>query len=101
MSTDPIASPIPCSPPGRLLESVLNRALALDAHKRGQLAALQGGALASELRSMNRHCRIGRADRLRVGPHWQAPADLNLRANTGSLLAFALRRGDSILPPGR
>jgi ubiquinone biosynthesis protein UbiJ len=41
------------------------------------------------------------ADGLRVGPHWEGPSDLNLRAGPGSLLAFALRRGDSILPPGK
>jgi len=87
---------------GRLLESALNRALALDAHTRGQLAALQGRRIGIELRSINLALAVSvDADRLRVGPHWQAPADLNLRASPGSLLAFALRRGDSILPPGK
>jgi ubiquinone biosynthesis protein UbiJ len=35
-----------------------------------------------------------RDGRLQVGPHWEAPGDLNLHASPGSLLAFALRRGD-------
>jgi ubiquinone biosynthesis protein UbiJ len=39
---------------------------------------------------------------LRVGPHWQTAGNLNLRAAPGSLLAFALRRGDeSLAPPGK
>jgi len=88
---------------GRLLEEVLNRALGLDPEMRTQLAPLEGRRVGVELKSANLALCIHVHDgHLRVGPHWQQAADLGLRATPGSLLAFALRRGeDSSLPPGK
>jgi ubiquinone biosynthesis accessory factor UbiJ len=87
---------------GRLLEAALNRALALDASTRERLAALEGHRIGIELRGMHLALAVSVRDSvLRVGPHWEIDRDLNLRASPGSLLAFALRRGDSILPPGK
>ena len=87
---------------GRALEAALNRALALDAEARKQLAALEGRRIGVELRGVNLALAIAVRDgRLTVGPHWESPGDLNLRASPGSLLAFALRRGDDSSPaPG-
>ena len=103
MSADPTRQPNPLlARLGRLLEAALNRALALDEHTRGQLGALEGRRIGIELRGANLGLAVSvKAGRLSVGPHWDAPGDLNLRASPGSLLAFALRRGDSILPPGK
>ncbi len=87
---------------GRLLEAALNRALALDEPTRERLGALEGRRIGIELRGANLALALSvREGRLRVGPHWDAPADLNMRASPGSLLAFALRRSDSTLPPGK
>lgn len=80
---------------GRALEAALNRGVALDADMRGQLAGLEGRRIGVELRGANLALAITvREGRLQVGPHWDAPGDLNLHASPGSLLAFALRRGD-------
>lgn len=88
---------------GRLLESALNRALDLDADTRGDLRALEGRRVGIELHGVNLALAVAVKDgRLSVGPHWEQPSELNLRASPGSLLAFALRRGDdSPLPPGK
>jgi ubiquinone biosynthesis protein UbiJ len=88
---------------GRLLEAALNRALALDAETRERLSALEGRRIGIELRGANLALAVSvRAGRLCVGPHWEASGDLNLRASPGSLVAFALRRGEnSALPPGK
>lgn len=87
---------------GRALEAALNRGLALDGEARNQLAGLEGRRIGIELRGVNLALAIAVRDgRLTVGPHWESPGDLNLRASPGSLLAFALRRGgDSPAPPG-
>jgi ubiquinone biosynthesis protein UbiJ len=80
---------------GRALEAVLNRALALDAQARAQVGALDGRRIGITLHGTPLALAIDVRDgRLRVGPHWQAPGDLELRAGPGSLLAFALRRGE-------
>jgi ubiquinone biosynthesis protein UbiJ len=80
---------------GRALEAALNRGVALDADMRDQLAGLEGRRIGIELRGANLALAISVRDgRLQVGPHWEAPGDLNLHASPGSLLAFALRRGD-------
>lgn len=80
---------------GRALEAALNRGVALDAEMRNQLAGLEGRRIGIELRGVNLALAITARDgRLQVGPHWDAPGDLNLHASPGSLLAFALRRGD-------
>jgi ubiquinone biosynthesis protein UbiJ len=88
---------------GGLLEGALNRALDLDEETRTRLGALEGRRIGVELRGFNLALAIRVADgRLHVGPHWEHPGDLNLRATPGSLLAMALRRGDeSLLPPGK
>ena len=88
---------------GRALEATLNRGLALDTDMAGQLAGLEGRRIGVQLRGANLALAISvRNGRLQVGPHWEAPSDLNLHAGPGSLLAFALRRGDDASPaPGR
>ena len=80
---------------GRLLEAALNRAVALDDETQARLAGLEGRRIGIELRGTPLALAISvDGGRLRVGPHWQGASDLNLRAAPGSLLAFALRRGD-------
>ena len=80
---------------GRLLEAALNRAVALDDETQARLGGLEGRRVGIELRGTPLALAISvDGGRLRVGPHWQAASDLNLRAAPGSLLAFALRRGD-------
>jgi len=80
---------------GRLLEAALNRAVALDDETQARLAGLEGRRIGIELRGTPLALAISvDGGKLRVGPHWQAASDLNLRAAPGSLLAFALRRGD-------
>ena len=88
---------------GRLLEAALDRALALDDETRSRLAALHGRSIGVELRGTPLALAITvEQDRLRVGPHWGAPGDLNVRAAPGSLAAFALRRGGGApLPSGK
>lgn len=88
---------------GRLLEAVLNRALSLDEPTRAQLGTLEGRRVGIELTGTPLALAIEvHEGRLRVGPHWQTAGNLNLRAAPGSLLAFALRRGDeSLVPPGK
>jgi ubiquinone biosynthesis protein UbiJ len=84
---------------GRALEAALNRGLALDADMRSQLAGFEGRRIGVELRGAKLALAITVHDgRLRVGPHWDAPGDLNLHASPGSLLAFALRRSDEVPP---
>ncbi len=88
---------------GGLLESALNRALALDPAAQARIAALEDRRIGVELRGIGLALAISVSDgRLRVGPHWEQSSDLNLRAAPASLLAFALRRGDDApLPPGK
>ena len=88
---------------GRALEAAINRGLALDPGTREQLAKLDGRRIGVELKPLDIALAITvDGDRLRVGPHWRAERDLNLRASPASLLAFAFRRGDdSVLPPGK
>lgn len=88
---------------GRLLEAVLNRALSLDEPTRAQLGTLEGRRVGIELTGTPLALAIEvHEGRVRVGPHWQTAGNLNLRAAPGSLLAFALRRGDeSLVPPGK
>ena len=88
---------------GKVLEAAINQALALDPGTREQLAKLDGRRIGVEFRPLDLAMAITvDGDKLRVGPHWQADRDLNLRASPASLLAFALRRGDdSVMPPGK
>lgn len=99
MNEDRQPSPL-LAPLGRLLEAALNRALDLDAATRAQLGALEGRRVGIELRGTPIALAVEVRDgKLQVGPHWQAPADLDVRGGPGSLLAFALRRGDAAGPP--
>jgi ubiquinone biosynthesis accessory factor UbiJ len=87
---------------GGALEVALNRGVGLDADMSSRLAGLEGKRIGIQLRGANLALAISVRDgRLRVGPHWEAPGDLNLHASPGSLLAFALRRGEDSSPPGR
>lgn len=88
---------------GTLLAAALNRALALDPPSHAAVGALEGRRIGVQLRGLDLALAINVRDgKLVVGPHWQAPTDLNLHASPASLLAFALRRGDSSpLPPGK
>ncbi|MBS0571009.1 MAG: SCP2 sterol-binding domain-containing protein [Proteobacteria bacterium] len=88
---------------GALLEGALHGALALDPQIAATLAPLEGRRVGVELRGVNLALAIAVRDgKLRVGPHWQATPDLNVRAAPASLLAFALRRGDDMpVPPGK
>jgi ubiquinone biosynthesis protein UbiJ len=88
---------------GRTLEKVLNQVLQLDSDACARIAALEGRRVGIQLRGLDIALAISVQDgRLKIGPHWDAPSDLDLRAAPGSLLAFALRRGeDSPLPPGK
>ena len=88
---------------GGLLESAINRAVALDPETRERLVRLDGRRVGIELRPLDLALALTvDGDRLRVGPHWENTRDLNLRASPASLLAFALRRGDdSVMPPGK
>jgi ubiquinone biosynthesis accessory factor UbiJ len=87
---------------GRALELALDRIVALDAQTRARLVALEGRRIGVDLRGTGLALAIQVRDgRLRVGPHWEKSADLNLRAAPASLLAFALRRDDDAMPPGK
>jgi ubiquinone biosynthesis protein UbiJ len=88
---------------GQALEAAINRGLSLDPDTREQLAKLDGRRIGVEFKPLDVALAITvDGERLRVGPHWQAERDLNLRASPASLLAFALRRGDdSVLQPGK
>lgn len=88
---------------GRVLERVLERAVALDEETRSRLAGLEGRRVGVDLRGTPLALAIGvEGGRLVVGPLREAPADLGVRATPGSLLAFVLRgAGDAALPPGK
>ena len=81
---------------GRALESALNRGLALDKEAANALRGLEGHRVGIELQGLGLALAVRVTNgRLHVGPHWEAERDLNLRAAPGSLLAFALKRGDA------
>ncbi len=88
---------------GRALESVLNRAVALDDETQQRLTALNGRAIAIDFSGIGVAMRIAvENDRLHVGPAFTTDADLKLRASPASFLAMALRRGESnSLPAGK
>jgi ubiquinone biosynthesis accessory factor UbiJ len=88
---------------GGLLQSALNRALALDPDTRAQLARLDGRALSVEFRDTPLALRLAVAgERLEVGPAFAADSQLRVAATPGSLLGLLLRRGDdAALAPGK
>jgi ubiquinone biosynthesis protein UbiJ len=88
---------------GRLLQSALNRAIALDPDTRSQLRRLDGRALSVTFTNTPLALRLAVADeRLEVGPAFGGDSALRVAATPGSLLALALRRGDdAALAPGK
>jgi ubiquinone biosynthesis protein UbiJ len=87
---------------GRALQAVLDRALGLDPELRAQLGALEGRRLALELSGTGLALALTVKDRrFEVGPHWEREGDLSVKATPGSLLAFALRRGDDAPATGK
>ncbi len=88
---------------GRLLQSALNRALALDPDTRSQLQRLDGRALSVTFTNTPLALRLAvSGDRLEVGPAFGGDSALRVAATPGSLIALALRRGDdAALAPGK
>lgn len=87
---------------GRLLQSVLNRAVALDAETRSELRRLDGRAVSVDFSGTPFKLRLAVAgDRLEVGPADSGDSQLRVAASPGSLLGLALRRGDNAMAPGK
>lgn len=89
---------------GRALETVLNRAVALDADTRTRLAALDGRAVSLTVAGTPLALRVQvEQGALRVGPAFAGDSALRVSATPGSLLSLALRRGggESAIPPGK
>jgi ubiquinone biosynthesis protein UbiJ len=85
---------------GRLLQTALNRTLALDPDAAQRLAALEGRALSVHLRGPELALTLGVQDgALTVGPP-AADAALRVGLTPGALLKLALARGDGALAPG-
>lgn len=87
---------------GRVLEGALNRALDLDVETRQRLSMLEGRRIGVQLRGTNVALAIRVDDeRLRVGPHWEATPELNLRAAPGGLISMLMRRDEDDTPVGQ
>jgi ubiquinone biosynthesis accessory factor UbiJ len=88
---------------GRALEALLNRVLALDEESAQRIAALEGRAIAIEIRQPALALRLlVEGGRLRVGPAFEGDSQLRLSATVGSFLSMALRRdASSPLPAGK
>jgi ubiquinone biosynthesis accessory factor UbiJ len=88
---------------GRLLQSALNRALALDPETRGQLKRLDGRALSVTFTNTPLALRLAvSGETLEVGPAFGGDSALRVATTPGSLIAMALRRGDdAALAPGK
>lgn len=85
---------------GRLLETALNHALALDAATAERVAALDGRSVQVHLRGPELQFRVAVAgDRLVVGPATDA-ASLRVAASPGALLGMALAHGQATAPGG-
>jgi ubiquinone biosynthesis protein UbiJ len=86
---------------GRALQTALNHTLSLDADTQHQLAALDGRSIQLHLRGPELALAVTVAGtRLQVGPP-QETSQLRVAASPGSLLAMALRRGDTGAAPGQ
>jgi len=88
---------------GRLLESVLHRAISLDPETRDRMSALEGRAIAMTFKGTGLAMRlVVDAGRLRVGPADADVSALSLAATPGTLLSMLLRRGDeAAMAPGQ
>lgn len=88
---------------GRLLQSALNRALALDPETRGQLRRLDGRALSVTFTDTPLALRLAvSGETLEVGPAFGGDSALRVAATPGSLIGLLLRRGDdAALAPGK
>lgn len=87
---------------GGLLESALNRAIALDADTAARIRALDGRALTVDFSNTPFALRLAvDGERLRVGPAFEGASALRVAATPGALLAMALRRGDDGAAPGK
>lgn len=81
---------------GRLLEAALNRLVDLDPETRERLRTLDGRAVTLEPGTGLPALRIAvERDQLRVGPGFGGESALRVNATPGSLLAMALRRGET------
>lgn len=91
------------APLGRALESVINRALALDPESLARIDALNGRRIELHLDAPKLAMRIEvDGHRLRVGPAKPSDEpDLSLRATAGALLAQLLPSRSSTTPAGR
>jgi ubiquinone biosynthesis protein UbiJ len=88
---------------GRLLETALNRALALDAETRAALAPLDGQRLQLHLESppLAMELRVD-GEALRVGPARGDEPDLSVRAGIGALLGqLPLLKSSGAAPVGK
>ncbi|RMH93156.1 SCP2 domain-containing protein [Lysobacter pythonis] len=91
-------------PAGRALQTALNRALALDADTRAELAALDGRGVELHLASPPLALRVTvTGDALEIGPVAEdARTDLSVRATLGGLLRqLPMLRGEDASPVGR
>jgi len=89
---------------GRLLEAVLNRALALDPDTRAALDALDGQRVRLDLESPPLALELAvQGETLRVGPPREAEPDLAVRAGLGALLGALpfLKAAGSGAPVGK
>lgn len=90
---------------GRALEQALARAVALDPVSAERIAALEGRRVELHLRGPDLALAVRVQDgRLRVGQvssQDTSGAALRVSASPGSLLAMALRRGDTDVAPGQ
>lgn len=87
---------------GGLLESALNRAIALDPDTAARIRALDGRALTVDFANTPFALRlVVDGERLRVGPAFEGTSALRVAATPGALLAMALRRGDDGAAPGK
>jgi ubiquinone biosynthesis accessory factor UbiJ len=88
---------------GRLLQSALNRAVALDPDTRSQLRRLDGRALSVEFKNTPLALRLAvSGETLEVGPAFGGDSALRVAATPGSLVGLLLRRGDdAALAPGK
>jgi ubiquinone biosynthesis protein UbiJ len=87
---------------GGLLESALNRALALDPDTARRVQALDGRALTVDFAKTPFALRIAvDGERLRVGPAFEGTSALRVAATPGALLAMALARRDDGMAPGK